>query len=431
MSEALIRAAGGIVKGTGRNQGKIAIVHRARYEGEIGLPKGKVDLSKGEDEERTAVREVEEETGIKAILRDIAGGTRYLVGGRPKRVLYFFMDAPDDKDTKPKDPKEIASVEWVTPVEAAGLLTHPEDRELIQRIFPDQSSTRTGTTSMLRRWFVSAPERERLGAAIKDAAITHSQASAARRLEWWWLSANKYLKEARTYLADLNLQQGWSALASANRLMVLDGDYPKGPQLAATELLRESEKKLSGWRAEAVRDLICDDKGKRLRTDLDKESVVYALKIRDDQFETDYFKIILRRWHLQIIIGLLGICVAGAVYLLSKPWNDLRLTIAVLLFGAIGAALSVAIGLMKLDLSAKIPAQKLGAFVIWARPIIGAAAALISFVLLRANVIHILNLDFTNPWVILTVATVAGFSERFIVGAIEKIGAGNNSGSGK
>ena len=47
------------------------------------------------------------------------------------------------------------------------------------------------------------------------------------------------------------------------------------------------------------------------------------------------------------------------------------------------------------------------------------AAALISFVLLNAKVLKILDFEPTNPIMIFTVAIMAGFSERFIVGAIE------------
>jgi hypothetical protein len=38
-----IRAAGGIISGVGSNSGKIAVVRRRRYGGEVGLPKGKLN----------------------------------------------------------------------------------------------------------------------------------------------------------------------------------------------------------------------------------------------------------------------------------------------------------------------------------------------------------------------------------------------------
>lgn len=133
-----IHAAGGVILGVGENQGKIAIVRRRRYNGEIALPKGK--LRKGEDAVAAALREVAEETGYKVKIREPAGTTHYRVGAAPKDVTYFFME-PEAGDGVPKDRKEIATVEWVTPQVALGLLTHRDDRELIARIFKiDQSS---------------------------------------------------------------------------------------------------------------------------------------------------------------------------------------------------------------------------------------------------------------------------------------------------
>lgn len=128
-----IRAAGGIVNGTGRNNGKIALVRRRRYGGEVGLPKGKLD--KGETEIEAALREVEEETGIRVKLREAVGSTHYNVDGRPKTVAYFMMDAPDDKPARPQDSGEVEAVEWLTPAEAIAALTHEDDRELVIKIF--------------------------------------------------------------------------------------------------------------------------------------------------------------------------------------------------------------------------------------------------------------------------------------------------------
>jgi 8-oxo-dGTP pyrophosphatase MutT (NUDIX family) len=133
MNEEPIRAAGGIVKGTGRNKGKIAIIRRRRYEGEIALPKGK--LNPGEDERSAALREVEEETGIKAVLGDRAGETRYAVRGRLKTVTYFLMEALDDAPTQPQDSAEVGNVEWLTPADAIAVLSHAEDKKLIERVF--------------------------------------------------------------------------------------------------------------------------------------------------------------------------------------------------------------------------------------------------------------------------------------------------------
>ena len=128
-----IRAAGGIIAGVGNKSGKIAVVRRRRYGGEVGLPKGK--LKEGETEAEAALREVEEETGLRAILRQRIGSTQYKVDGGPKTVTYFLMDAPVDAQACPHDSKEVQAVEWLTPDEALATLTHDDDRQLIKRVF--------------------------------------------------------------------------------------------------------------------------------------------------------------------------------------------------------------------------------------------------------------------------------------------------------
>jgi hypothetical protein len=219
---------------------------------------------------------------------------------------------------------------------------------------------------------------------------------------------------------------------------LLNSKDPERLQLAAIELRRETEKKLSGWRAKAIVDLICDDKGE-VRTDIAKDHptrIINALAVRDDQFQTDYFKILLRRRHLfwlflLLIAAIMASLLLSGLDVLPAPFNKVQLMAGVVLFGVLGAALSVARGLLGPDLSVKIPAEQIGAFVIWMRPAIGAAAALISFALLNAKVIQILDWDPASPTIIFTIAIVSGFSERFIVGAIERLGDDSAGGDKK
>jgi 8-oxo-dGTP diphosphatase len=128
-----ILAAGGLVAGSATEVGKIAIVRRRRYEGEVGLPKGKVKLAEGETVVGAAEREVCEEIGKCVRVTAFAGLTHYLVHGRPKVVFFYHMDVVGEGHGI--DAGEIQSVEWLTPAEAATTLTHSEDRQLIARVF--------------------------------------------------------------------------------------------------------------------------------------------------------------------------------------------------------------------------------------------------------------------------------------------------------
>jgi hypothetical protein len=436
-----IRAAGGIVKGVGRNAGKIAVVFRNRYKDEAGhpekgLPKGKPKAEDGGSELKNALREVREETGIIATTGKFIHRTEYKIGNDRKTVDYYLMEAPDDNETRPSD-EEVAEIRWMTPSEAIVVLTHENDRELIQRLSGNVLREAGSIRRLLVCWRGSAPERARLDGAINDALIDLSLAGMPARASSWWQGADRHLAQAQRYLADRDLQQGWCSLASANRFMVLGETSPERLRSVATKLLKEASK-LSDWRAAAVITLISRDEGKTLDNSVVNQPMrlVQALAIRDDQFETNYFKIALRRGHLIPLAWLLMGCIAATLMLshywvLPAPLNNFSLLVAVVLFGAMGASLSVARSLLKADVTARIPAQKLSAFVDWMRPVIGAAAALVACVLLKVTGFHIFNVNLDDPIVILAAATISGFSERFIVGAIEDIAKDKDGGGSK
>ncbi len=131
-SSPTVRAAGGIVRRPGADDGwELLLVHRPRYD-DWSLPKGKAD--DGESDEETALREVEEETGLRCALGDAAGETRYRdAKGRPKIVRYWLMEpTTDTAEFTPTD--EVDAVQWCSPREAIELLTYGHDRKLLERL---------------------------------------------------------------------------------------------------------------------------------------------------------------------------------------------------------------------------------------------------------------------------------------------------------
>ena len=86
--EARVRAAGGVVWRR-TDTVEVLLVHRPRYD-DWSMPKGKLD--DGESFEDAAVREVEEETGIRAALGEDLGEVRYVDHkGRDKVVRWWAM----------------------------------------------------------------------------------------------------------------------------------------------------------------------------------------------------------------------------------------------------------------------------------------------------------------------------------------------------
>jgi 8-oxo-dGTP diphosphatase len=118
----VIRAAGGLVT----RDGRVLLVHRPKYD-DWTFPKGKAE--EGESDEDCALREVHEETGLECELLDELASTQYVDSrGRPKRVRWWRMRVLGGEFT-PTD--EVDEIRWLTPDEAASLLSYDRDLALL------------------------------------------------------------------------------------------------------------------------------------------------------------------------------------------------------------------------------------------------------------------------------------------------------------
>lgn len=121
-----VRAAGGIVSRLVDGRLEVLLVHRPAYD-DWTLPKGKADP--GESDEACALREVEEETGLRCSITGEVGATRYAdARGRPKVVRYFAMEPAGGSLLLEH---EVDDVRWVELGRAPGELTYERDRELL------------------------------------------------------------------------------------------------------------------------------------------------------------------------------------------------------------------------------------------------------------------------------------------------------------
>jgi 8-oxo-dGTP diphosphatase len=109
--------------------GEVLLVHRPKYD-DWTFPKGK--CNPGESDEECALREVEEETGLRCELVDEAGQTEYVDSrGRPKRVRWWLM-RPGEGEFAPND--EVDVVRWAAPGDATTLLSYDRDLALLERV---------------------------------------------------------------------------------------------------------------------------------------------------------------------------------------------------------------------------------------------------------------------------------------------------------
>jgi 8-oxo-dGTP diphosphatase len=122
-----VEAAGGVVLD---EDGRVVLVHRPRYD-DWTLPKGKLDP--GESFEEGALREVEEETGLRCrLVRELPSIEYRDAKGRPKVVRYWLMEVEADVGFVPND--EVDELRRLPIDEALALLTYDRDHDVLRAV---------------------------------------------------------------------------------------------------------------------------------------------------------------------------------------------------------------------------------------------------------------------------------------------------------
>ena len=122
----VVRAAGAIVWRPGARGPDVALVHRPRYD-DWSYPKGKCE--RGEHVLLGAVREVEEETGLRIVLGRPLRPLVYRAGGRPKRVSYWVARSTGSVGFVPGS--EVDEVAWLPASAARERLSYRRDVQLL------------------------------------------------------------------------------------------------------------------------------------------------------------------------------------------------------------------------------------------------------------------------------------------------------------
>jgi len=122
-----VRAAGGVPwRHSNGGEVEILLVHRPRYD-DWTFPKGKV--KSGETDEQAALREVEEETGLRCELGGELLGSAYRDRKlRSKTVRYWAM-RPVAGDAAGQN--EVDEVAWLSRDRAASRLSYERDRSVL------------------------------------------------------------------------------------------------------------------------------------------------------------------------------------------------------------------------------------------------------------------------------------------------------------
>lgn len=124
---------------------------RRRYSGALSLPKGLVDA--GEKPETTAVREVHEETGIRAEVIHKLADIKYVYvrswgdGQQVFKIVSFYLMryvSGQIDDVTPEMRIEVKRAVWVPLVDASSQMAYTTERKLIKQV---QEQIETGNFS--------------------------------------------------------------------------------------------------------------------------------------------------------------------------------------------------------------------------------------------------------------------------------------------
>jgi 8-oxo-dGTP diphosphatase len=409
------RAAGGLLWRVTDGTARLAVIHRPRYD-DWCLPKGK--LRRDEPAWDGARREVAEETGCTPRLGGYAGTVTYpIADARLKVVSFWHMTVQHEAPFAPND--EVDELLWLTPADAAGRLSYPHERALLARAAKENPMAAQG---LFRRFVIGSfgrPAQEgRLRDALGVARIDLERRIALEPDEPWAGAAQRFLAEAEAALEAGHVGLGFQALLAARRMEVYGlNDNERADRAAA--LIAEAGHKLSGWRRAAVQRLLRVPRPPAPR-------LAYAYELRDDSAQNEYHIIALLREQFAWLAVVVGACIGATVLAVARnglplddlseyaSWDVIRF---VMLFGMLGGSLSGMYSLMRAPLKGRIPSRVGAAVITLARPLAGAAAALISYVLLRAEWLSaLLSPELaTNGAGVLSVAFLAGMSERFIL----------------
>jgi len=430
----LIEAAGGIVERATPDGPRIAIVRRERYGTEWALPKGK--RQPGESLEETALREVAEETGLRATLVAFAGVSTYVAKGVPKLVVYWRMRADADAPFRPNE--ETTEIRWLSPEEAVVSITHPDQAALVAS---SVGLPRVGPRSWWRpwTWWAKGTRWRRLDAEldayrleIRARAELQDKMESARAIE-------PLLARARQAADDGDVDRGWRCLRAARRveLLVTDDLCPE------VEALGKEAAKLDGWRRDAVKVLLaghCPDKAAGENVP-NRASVCRAAALRDEHYDNQAYKDVLRRGHaarLAVLLGLVLLALFRWVHggalaewvraaAASDRINLYQVLVTVGLFGLLGATVSAILAVPVSSASTRIPETASTLRVTVLRLFMGPAAAVLLFVVCQSKLATtIFNFTSLDPYTLLAIAFVAGTSERLVLRVVRTI-AGNPS----
>ncbi|MCL5434781.1 MAG: NUDIX domain-containing protein [Patescibacteria group bacterium] len=127
-------SAGGVVYKKKNGETFILVAQHSQHHGWV-FPKGLIgDHVENEDKNETALREVEEETGVRGKIIKTLSPTDYwyvFEGEKIKKTVYYYLMTVVSEDITKHD-KEMENVEWLSAEKVEQRLTYPSEKRVWQ-----------------------------------------------------------------------------------------------------------------------------------------------------------------------------------------------------------------------------------------------------------------------------------------------------------
>lgn len=417
----VVSAAGGVLSRESGNGQEVLLIHRRR--GDWILPKGK--LQGDESFLRAAQREVLEETGYETEPDRYLGALGYEAEGKPKVVLFWQMTPKEQHDIS--DTRDIEEIAWLPVDRAIERLSHDAEKSFLLNLW---SSRHPGTTAVSdapwpkRRILPFAQSRRSYARMFAELSIFEVE---LRMLEGrnltgdrsWAAAAWRHVVNAERFLKNKEIDAAWDAFHAARRIALFGRTHEE--VLRQADILKEEAPKISGWRGEAMKELLN-------RQDVDTGTVVDAMAVRDQHFTNKYYEIWLAADQLAALLWICACAVIGYGIFFwatrshpmvpAQPWGYHNIG-AVVLLGLLGAAFSTA---QSLTAGTTIPQRMANHSATIMRTIFGTVAGLAGYAFLHTKIVSIGTGNDDSVGILIAVAFIFGYAgDRLVSRVVESL----------
>jgi len=260
--------------------------------------------------------------------------------------------------------------------------------------------------------------------------------------EQWALQAQALLKQAKAYLSDYKIDEGWKSYHTARRLEIFGMN--KHERLSLAKSIGKEAGKLNEWRRDAIFTLL-GSKKEEITESPDTEVLVQAADLKDEHYNNQYYMNRLTHNLFWLLSGLLFLVLLSIVVYFLTYFNlygkeletSLNLTdelIGVLLFGFLGALTSAILFTRNLTKSSRIKEISSSQVMVLSKIFIGAGFSIFIFLLLRSSVadsIKLFSFSISTPLDFFAIAFASGFTEQLAQKSLDLITGKENGTAAK